>query len=464
MQSLLDVVGKISGWLWGPPLIILLSFGGIFLTIRLGFFQFRYAGYILKNTFGKIFTKEGSGEGTVTPFQALTSALACTVGAGNIVGVPAAIMFGGPGAIFWMWVIALLGMAAKFSEAVLAVHYREKNEKGEYVGGPMYYITKGLNMKWLGVWFAIGLMFEVVPSTMVQGNAVANSAQEAFNISPVITGIIIMLVVGLVVIGGIKRIAKVTEKLVPFMALLYVGGAIVILLISLDQVPYVLGLIFSHAFKPMAAVGGFGGAAIVATIRWGFARGVYSNEAGLGTAPIAHAAATTDHPVRQGLWAMIGIIIDTLVVCSATAFVVLSSGVWKNAGAMDDPSALSTEAFSHYFGQAGGFLVTISLIFFVVSTIIVLTYYGEKQAEFLFGLAGAKVMKYIYVVSVFIGAIGGAEIIWQFLDISLAAIVIPNMIALVLLSGKVKELKDEFFTSKEFYLKDIGAINDDIKA
>jgi len=458
METFFDLIGKISGWLWGPPLIILLAFGGIFLTVRLGFFQFKYAGYILKQTFGKIFSKY-EGEGTLSPFQALTSALACTVGAGNIVGVPAAIMFGGPGAVFWMWVIAVLGMASKFTESVLAVKYREKNEEGEYVGGPMYYISKGLKMKWLGVWFAIGLMLEVIPSTMVQGNAVANSAKASFNISPVVTGIILAVVVGAVVIGGIKRIGKVTEKLVPFMALLYVGAAIIVVLINFAKIPEVLGLIFGYAFRPMAPVGGFAGAAIVATIRWGFARGVYSNEAGLGTAPIAHAAAATDHPVRQGLWAMTGIIIDTIVVCSATAFVVLSSGVWKNPGAMENASGLPAEAFSQYFGQFGSYLVTISLIFFVVSTIIVLTYYGEKQAEFLFGLKGAKVMKYVYVVSILIGAVGGAKILWQFLDITLALIVIPNMIAILLLSGEVAELKNEFFNSEKFYLKDTSKVS-----
>lgn len=455
MDGFLDFIGWISGWLWGPPLIILLSFGGIFLTFRLGFFQFKYAGYILKQTFGRIFDKS-EGEGTVSPFQALTSALACTVGAGNIVGVPAAIVFGGPGAIFWMWVIALLGMATKFTESVLAVKYREKNEEGEYVGGPMYYMSKGLNMKWLGVWFAIGLMLEVIPSTMVQGNSVASSAQEAFGLSPVITGIISLFVVGLVVIGGIKRIGKVTEKFVPFMALLYVGGAVIILLMNLGKVPEVLALIFKSAFNPGAAIGGVAGAGIATVIRWGFARGVYSNEAGLGTAPIAHAAATTDHPVRQGLWAMTGIIIDTIIVCTATAFVVLASGVWQAPGALENPSALATQAFTHYFGDFGGILVTLSLIFFVISTIIVLTYYGEKQAEFLFGLKGAKVMKYIYVVSVMIGAVGGAKFIWQFLDITLAAIAIPNMIAILLLSGEVNKLKNEFFTSDKYYLKDIG--------
>ncbi len=454
MEKVLNAIYAISGWLWGPPLIILLGFGGVFLTIRLGFFQFKYAGYILKSTFGKV-GKKSEGEGTVSPLQSLTAALACTVGAGNIVGVPAAIMFGGPGAIFWMWIIALLGMAAKFTESTLAVHYREKNAEGEYVGGPMYYMTKGLNMKWLGIWFAIALMLEVIPSVMIQGKAVADSVQQSFNIAPWISGVAIMVIVGLVIIGGIKRIGQVTEKVVPLMALLYVGAAIIILILSINQLPAVLTLIFKSAFKPTAAVGGFGGAVIAQTIRWGVARGVYSNEAGVGTAPIAHAAATTDHPVRQGLWAMVAILIDTIIVCTATAYVVLASGVWTAEGAADRASGLSAEAFAVFLGPVGGIIVTISLIFFVVSTIIVLAWYGEKQAEFLIGLKGAKVMRYIYVVAVFFGSIGAVQAIWGLVDITLALAVIPNMIAIILLSGKVKELKKEFFnTPGKYYLKE----------
>ena len=460
MESILNAIYAVSGWLWGPPLIILLSFGGIFLTIRLGFFQFRYVGYILKSTFGSI-GKKSEGEGTVTPFQSLTSALACTVGAGNIVGVPAAIMFGGPGAVFWMWVIALLGMASKFTESALAVHYRETNEEGEYVGGPMYYMTKGLNMKWLGVWFSIALMLEVIPSVMIQGNAVAESAMVSFGLPPWVTGLIVMIIVALVIIGGIKRIGKFAEKVVPVMAVLYVGGALLILILSISQLPSVLSLIFKYAFTPAAPIGGFGGAAIATVVRWGFARGVYSNEAGVGTAPIAHAAATTDHPVRQGIWAMVGILIDTIIVCTATAYVVLASGVWTDEGAAENASGLSAAGFEEFLGPAGGMIVTISLIFFVISTIIVLSWYGEKQAEFLFGLKGAKIMKYVYVLAVFFGAIGAIKAIWGLVDITLALAVIPNMIAILLLSGKVKQLKDEFFnTPGKYYLKD----KEDMKA
>ena len=455
MESFLNMIGTVSNWLWGPPLLALLVFSGLFMTIRLKFFHMKYGRYIFQQTFGKIFDKT-QGEGTVTPFQALTSAVACTVGAGNIVGVPAAIMFGGPGAIFWMWIVALLGMGLKYSEVVLALKYREKNEEGEYVGGPMYYMKKGLNMKWLGAIFAIGLMLEVIPSTMVQANSIAGSAQTVFNVNPMVTGIILMILVAVVVIGGIKRIGKFTEKFVPFMALLYVGTALIIVLLNIAKLPEVISLIFVHAFKPAAAVGGFAGAAIAATIRWGFARGLYSNEAGLGTAPIAHAAAVVDHPARQGFWGIMEIFIDTIVICSATGFAILISGVWTMPGALDNPSGLTAQAFTNSVGSIGGMIVTVSLLMFVYSTLIVLIYYGEKQGEFLFGLKFSKVLKYLYVLSIPVGAIGGAKVIWQFLDITLAIILIPNLIAIILLNKEVIELTKEFFSSEKYYLKDIG--------
>ena len=455
MNAVIDIVTSFSNWLWGVPIISLLVLSGVFLTIKLGFFQFRYPIYIFKQTFGSIF-KKPKGEGDISPRQALTSALSSTVGAANIIGVPAAIMFGGPGAIFWMWVIAIIGMAIKFSESVLAVHYREKNDAGEFVGGPVYYISKGLRWKWLATWFAFALMIELIPSIMVQGNAVSSAVRETFNGNTLITGIVVAVLVGIIVFGGLKRIAKVTEIVVPGMALVYVGAGLIIVLMNLSEIPNVLSLIFSYAFEPMAAFGGFAGAAVAETIRWGFARGLYSNEAGLGTAPIAHAAAQTDHPVRQGFWAVIGIVIDTLIICSTTAFVVLSSGVWTADGAMEDPAALTTIAFREYFGYTGSLLVTTSLIFFVLSTIIVIIFYGSRQAEYLFGLTAGKIMKAVYIVSIVIGSIGGAQMIWNFLDLMLAMILIPNMIAVLLLSSEVKRLTTEFFTSEKYYKKDIA--------
>lgn len=456
MQGFLDLVGVVTGWVWGLPMLLTLGLGGLFLSFRLGFFQIKYFPYIMKQTFGKMFTKPAEGE--VSPFQAATAALASTVGASNIVGVPAAIMFGGPGAIFWMWVMAIMGMGSKFVEIVLGFKYREKNEEGEYVGGPMYYMEKGLKMKWLGVFFSFFLMLELIPSIMVQANSVSASALEAFNLQPIITGIITLVLVGLVVIGGITRIARVTEKLVPFMALAYFLGAVVIIIFNIGEMPRVLGLIFGYAFRPMAAVGGFAGSVIAASIRWGVARGVYSNEAGMGTAPMAHSAASNDHPVRQGFWGLFEIIVDTIVICSTTAFVVLSSGLWEAPGAMDNPSGLPAAAFSNFYGPIGGTVVTISLLLFVVSTLIVIIFYGEKQAEYLFGLKFSKVMRYVYLASIIVGAVGGAQLLWQFLDIMLALIIFPNMLALFLLHGEVKDLTKEFFTSEKYYLKDIGKV------
>jgi AGCS family alanine or glycine:cation symporter len=433
-------------------MLLLLGGTGLFLTTRLCFFQIKYAPYILKETFGKMFTK-GKGEGTISPFQAASTALASTVGASNIVGVPTAIMFGGPGAVFWMWTIAIFGMGSKFSEVVLGLKYREKNEEGVYVGGPMYYMKNGLNLKWLGAFFSLFLMIEILASIMVQSNSVAASALETFKLRTSISVIVTLIIVSLVVIGGIKRIGNVAEKLVPIMAGLYILASVIIIVINFKEIPTMFWLIFRNAFTPMSAIGGFTGSTVAASIRWGMARGIYSNEAGMGTAPIAHSTAIIDHPVRQGFWAIFEIIVDTLIICSATAFVVLVSGVWKSPGAFDNPSGLPAMAFINYFGSTGGILITLCLLLFVISTIIVITFYGEKQAEFLFGLKFSKVMRYVYLISIFIGAIGGAKFLWNFLDLSLALIIIPNLITVVMLHNDVVKLKNEFFTSGKYYLK-----------
>lgn len=461
MERIEGTITAVSDWLWGFPLILLLAFAGVFLTVRLGFIQFRYPIYTFRQTIGRAFSRRAgasAGSGTISPLQSLTTALASTVGAANIVGVPVAIMFGGPGAVFWMWMIALIGMATKFAECTLGVRYRERNEAGEYVGGPMYYITRGLGMRWLGVWFAVAFALEIVPSVMVQGNSVASSASETFGLPPFAGGLLVMVIVGAVVIGGIKRIGTVTAGLVPLMAGIYLLGAGLVIIANFRQVPEVVALIFSHAFQPVAAAGGFGGAVVAEALRWGFARGLYSNEAGLGTAPIAHAAATTDHPVRQGLWAMTSVVFDTLIICSATAFVVLSSGVWNDEGAEGNAEALTTLAFTEHLGPMGGYLVSVCLIFFVVSTIIVVIHYGEKQIEFLFGLRPASLLKYVYVAAILVGAVGGGRFIWSLLDIMLAAMLIPNIIALLLLSSEVRRLMNEFFKGEKYYLKDTGRV------
>lgn len=444
MQTVLDALINFSNWLWGIPMLVILVGGSVFLTIKLGFVQFRYFPFAMKETFGKMFKKSEDGEGTVTAFQAASAALASSIGASNIVGVPVAIAFGGPGAVFWMWVVALIGAGAKFAEIVLGVKYREKNEEGEYVGGPMYYLRKGLNSKFLGGLFAFFLMIEIIPSVATQTVSVVQTA-ETINIPNWLSGLVIALIVGIVVFGGIKRIGQVTEKLVPFMALIYIIGALAIILINITELPRSIALIFRHAFTPAAATGGFAGATIAQAIRWGTARGVYSNESGMGTAPIAHATAITDHPVRQAMWGLFENVVDTLIVCTATALVVIVTGLYETVPA-DSAASMPSLAFQQLLGNTlGGVIVTLSISLFVLSTIIVIVFYGEKQAEYLFGTTFSKVMRVVYLIAIFLGAYGGIEFLYQFLDLFLACVIIPNMIGLVLLSNEVKDLKDDFF-------------------
>lgn len=433
------------------PLIILLIGGGFFLTIRLNFFQFRYFPHIMAQTFGKIFAKSDA-PGTLTPFQATTAALASTMGAANIVGVPVAIALGGPGAIFWMWLVALIGIGTKYSEVVLGIHYREKNVNGEYVGGPMYYIKKGLGWKNIAYFFAFALMIEVVASTMVQSNSIAATLDSSFGISPLMTGIFVAILVILVTYGGIKTIGKVSEKLIPVIVVLYLLSAFIVIAVNIKEVPTAFTLIFEHAFMPISAAGGFAGAGVAAAIRWGLARGLYSNEAGMGTAPIAHSAAMNDHPAKQGFWGIFEVIVDTLVVCTITALVVLTSGVWKDIPT-NDASTMVAASFVPVFGASiGGFIVSATLFLFVITTVVVIIFYGEKQAEFLFGTTFAKVMRFVYIAAIVVGAVGGLQFIWQFLDLLLAAVVIPNVIAVLFLNGKVREITKDYFTN--FYPKE----------
>jgi AGCS family alanine or glycine:cation symporter len=441
----MNCVAAVSAWIWGPPMLILLVGGGLWLNIRLDFFPIRHFPFIVKQTFGKILTKP-AGEGTISPFQAACSALASTVGGSNIIGVPVAIAFGGPGAVFWMWVTAVIGFATKFSEIALGLKYREKNEEGTYVGGPMYYLTKGLGLPFLGAVYAFFLMIELVPSISTQTVNVVQTASSV-GIPDVATGLVLTVLVGLVVVGGIKRIGEVTSRLVPFMALLYIGTALVIILLDAVKLPGVLMMIFEHAFSPTAAFGGFVGSSIAATLRWGVARGCYSNEAGMGTAAIAHAAAVTDHPARQAMWGVFGIMVDTIIICTTTAMVVLVTGSWT-AVPPAEAGSMTALAFQQFLGEGlGGGIVTICLMLFVISTIIVIIFFGEKQAEYLFGIRFSKVMRGVYLVAILAGSMIELEFLYQFLDILLATIVVPNMIGLVIMAGQVKAMKDEFLKS-----------------
>ncbi|TDM12710.1 alanine/glycine:cation symporter family protein [Macrococcus lamae] len=444
----MDKIVSFTNWLWGYPLITLLALSSLYLTIYLRFIQFRHFFYILKQTFGS-FNKTPKGEGTITPRQALASALSATVGAANIVGVPTAIMMGGPGAVFWMMVIAFLGMALKFAENTLGLHYREKNARGEFVGGPTYYMKKGFKNKKIGsifaFTFAFALMVEIVPSVMVQGHSASTAVEDTFNINAGIIGIILAIATALVVFGGVKRIASFTELLVPVMVGLYLIMGFLIIIMNIQHLPSVIALVVESAFNPQAALGGTFGAALATSVRWGFARGIYSNEAGLGTSPIAHAAAKTDHPVRQAFWGISEIIVDTLIICSTTAFVVLVSDVWKDSDAKEQSAALTSRAFEDAFGSLGSMVVSISMVFFVFSTLIVIVFYGSRMAEFLFGMTAGTIAKVIYIISIAAGAFGIGTQLWNLLDLALAFILIPNIIAILILSPQVKQLMKEFF-------------------
>jgi len=457
-KMIVDFISTATGYLWGPFMMILLLGGGIFLTFKLKFIQFRFFGFMLKQTVGSLFKKdksasEGLGEGTLSPFQAVTTALASTIGASNIVGVPVAIYFGGPGAIFWMWFTAVIGMVTKYAEIVLGVKYREKNSDGDFVGGPMYYLKNGLKSKALGNLYAFLFMFTIVSGIMVQSNSAAGSA-ATLGLPTYMSGIIITVMVGLIVIGGVKRIGKVSEKFVPFMAMFYVLGCLVIIIANISTLPSVIALIFKSAFTGHAAVGGFLGSTIAQALRWGIARGAYSNEAGMGSAPIAHATAKTDYPARQGLWGMFEVFFDTIVICTMTALVILTSGIWQSSDIT--ASGMTAQVFFNFYGPIGGYVVSISVLLFVVSTIYVILFYGERLAEYLFGKTFSIIMRYVYLVACFVGAIGGLQFVWIFLDFLFGLAIIPNMIGVIGLSGVVADETKLFFNSNNIKLKDIA--------
>jgi len=435
MQHLL---AQANAFVWGPSMLLLLVGTGIFLTWRCGFVQFRYLWPALRLVFRR---QASAGEGDISPLQALTTALSATIGTGNIAGVATAIAVGGPGAIFWMWICALFGMATKFAEAVLAVTYRQHLPDGSMQGGPMRYIADGLGWRWLGGLFAIcGALAAFGIGSMVQSNSVAVaihgllSEGSAPTDGPIalVTGVVLALLTGVVIIGGIRRIGKVTEKLVPAMALFYVTGALVIVVLRFDRLPEAFGLIFSGAFSGTAASGGFAGAAVSAAMRFGIARGIFSNEAGLGSAPIAHAAARTDNPLRQGLIAMTGVFFDTLVICTLTGLVILVTGSWESGLTS---SALTQSAFQSVLAGTGSIIVTIGLTVFAYSTMIGWAYYGEECIGYLFGPRSCTPYRYLFCLAILLGAIQKVGLVWDFSDTMNGAMAIPNLIGLLGLSG-----------------------------
>ena len=447
MDFLMSINSTINGIVWGPPILILIVGTGIYLSLSTNFFSLTKLPYVLRNTLAKIFSKDQVGEGEVTAFQAVATALAATVGTGNIAGVATAIAMGGPGAIFWMWFAALVGMTTKFAEVVLAVHYREKTPDGRFVGGPMYYITNGLNMKWLAKIFAFfGCLAAFGIGNMVQSNSIAEALNVTFGLPKLPVGIICAIFAGLVVIGGIKRIGQVTELLVPFMAAFYIIGGLVIILLNITHVPAAIALIIKSAFTPAAATGGFAGSTVMLAMRYGVARGVFTNEAGLGSAPIAHAAATTDSPVRQGLWGVFEVWIDTLVIASITALAIMVTGVWESGVS---GAALTTAAFNSLIPTYGGWIVAIGLLLFAFSTILGWEYYGERCAEYLFGPGVNKFYRILWVPFIAIGAVGGLNVLWDLADTLNGLMAIPNLVGLLMLSPVVFKLTKEFFSKEK---------------
>ena len=436
-----------NSFVWGPYMLAFLVGTGIFLTIRLKGIQFTRLISALKLIFSCTSRDEcAKGQGDISPFQALTTALSATIGTGNIAGVATAIFLGGPGAVFWMWICAVFGMATKFAEAVLAVKYRHMLPDGTMQGGPMRYIADGLGLKWLGWFFALmGCVAAFGIGSMVQSNSVAVALEHTWKVPPVLTGIVMALMTGVVIIGGIRRIGKVTEKIVPVMGIFYVSGAMIILLVNFHALPQAFTLIFTHAFSPISATGGFAGAAVASAIRFGVARGVFSNEAGLGSAPIAHAAAKTDDPVRQGLIAMTGVFFDTIIVCSMTALVILTTGAWTSG---ETSSALTSLAFESALPGMGNYIVTVGLVVFAYSTMIGWAYYGEECIEYILGIRARMPYRYVFCLAIAIGAFQKVGLVWDFSDTMNGAMAIPNLIGLVGLSGVLANETMKYFEKR----------------
>lgn len=457
VQTIESVNGIINGFVWGPVMLALLVGTGILLTVMAGFPQITKLGTIMKSTVGSLFGQDAhkKDEASISPYQAVATALASTVGTGNITGVATAIVAGGPGAVFWMWISALFGTMTKFAEVTLAVKFRQKNEKGEWVGGPMYYMENGLNMKWLGVIFAcFATLASFGIGNMTQANSIAAALQQTLHIDPKVTGAIIMVIVAVVILGGIKRIAQVTEKLVPIMGVIYVTLGVITIVMNAGKLPAAFAVIFQGAFNPSAVAGGVLGYTIMNAIRFGFARGVFSNEAGLGSAPIAHAASSTDNPVKQGMWGAFEVIFDTFIICTITALVVVMSGLWGPEGAGLDGAALSIAAFQNSVGIFGAAGVTIGTVLFALSTLLGWSYYGEKSIEYLFKgssiVGGVKLgYKIVFILLTFVGSIGGLKLIWDIADTLNGLMAIPNLIALILLSGTVTKLVKEYFREQK---------------
>ncbi|MGU7914406.1 alanine/glycine:cation symporter family protein [Streptococcus suis] len=444
---MLELMQNINNFVWGPPLLLLLVGTGVYLTLRLGVFQVSK----LPTAFRLIFSSDQSGQGDVSSFAALCTALAATVGTGNIVGVATAITTGGPGALFWMWVAAFFGMATKYAEGFLAIKYRTKDANGQAAGGPMHYITLGMGQKWkpLAIFFAIsGVLVALLGmGTFSQVNSIATSMSASFGLAPQLVSIVTAISIAFFIFGGIEKISDVSTKIVPFMAILYILASITVLALHWEQLLPTLALVFKSAFTPAAAVGGFAGATVQQAIQRGIARGIFSNESGLGSAPIAAAAAKSDNAVEQGLISMTGTFIDTLIICNLTGLSILVTGKWAVEGLAGAP--LTQAAFASVFGQPGALALTISLVLFAYTTILGWSYYGERCIEFLFGTKSILPYRLIFVAMVALGGFLKLDLIWTIADIVNGLMALPNLIALLALSPVIIKETRQYFAKKK---------------
>jgi len=446
MDQLQAFERALNGYVWGGPMIVLLMGTGLLLTILTGVIQFRRLGFALREVLGKVFSG-AEGSGSVTPFQAVATALASTVGVGNIAGVATAIFLGGPGALFWLWISGLLGMCTKYAEIVVAMHYREPDESGIMRGGAMYTLRKGLGLPWLGTIFALLTSIAAFGiGNMVQANSVAESLNASFGIAPMVTGIVLVVLTAVVIIGGIKRIGEFTSVLVPFMAALYLGGGLVVLLTHLDRIPAALSLVFDGAFSGTAATGGFAGSTVMLALRFGIARGLFSNEAGLGSAPMVHAAAQTDHPVRQGLYGIFEVFVDTILICTMTGLVILVTDSWTSGV---NGAALSARAFEIGLpGTWGHIVVTGGILLFSFSTLLGWSYYGETGIVYLVGARAALPYRLLWLVFIYLGATGSLHVIWDIADTLNGLMALPNLIAVLGSIPLLLRLQREFFSTR----------------
>lgn len=447
-MEIIKLNAKLGDFLWGYPMIIVLIFGGIVLNYRSNFWVFKNFSYIFKNTFGRLVKDSKSDENSISPFEAVSTALAGTIGAGNIVGVATAIGFGGAGAIFWMWIASFICMTTKMVEVTMAVATRVSDDDGKYIGGPMYYIEKGTGSKILAKIFSFFAFIAIIGTgALVQSNSISESLNAMTSLNLHFGGILIVIFMLLVLVGGIKRIGAFASKIVPIMSVFYIVACILILILQIENLIPAFKEIIIGAFNPKAFTGGATGSGILISIRWGLARGIFSNEAGLGTAPMAHATSHTDHPIRQGMWGAIEVFISSMIICTMTALVIITSGMYENKGL--EGAALTAASFSKSL-FIGKYVVSLALILFAFTTAVSWCYYGQRCVKYLTGSSKlSDFFKYIYIIFCYLGSIGGLKFAWSVADTANALMVVPNILALIILSKTYRKILNDFDKYKD---------------